>query len=190
MKTALAYILGFTVTFTAISGGMYFLSKKYPWMFSPGQKSNNGGKLKSTVNIPFVDPSTANADTTGDRNETVETLKAMLATKNDSLAVQVDTIQSLDSQVVQLRQNKSDEDNMIAKLQSQVKLWGNQKRKDMAAAYQDMSPAAAAKIMANLDDKDIVFILSTVQKKQAARIMGALDPTRAAKLISSLDHSQ
>ncbi len=190
MKTALVYILGFTFSFTAISGGMYFLSRNYPWMFNAAHTDNNGGKLTPTVTIPGFGPGEAVADTTRGHNETISTLKEMLAEKNDSLADKDDSISVLDSTISQLQQNNSDDDSMVKQLQAQVNAWNSKQKKNMASAYEDMDPAVAAKIMANLDNRDVIFILSSVRKKQAAKIMGALDPVRAAKLISDLSHTK
>lgn len=194
MKTMLAYVLGFSMTFTVIAGGMYVLSEKYPWMFGISQAQGNSGKLKSTVSVPAVLGGTNGSETAGDSsqsgNETINTLKAMLAAKNDSIATKNDSIQALNSTLAQLQKKSSDANNVISQLQNQVDSWKSQRRKDLAAAYNDMDPGAAANIMKNLDDRDIVFILSTVQKKQAAKILGALDPVRAAKLMASLGQSK
>ena len=194
MKTALAYVLGFSMTFTVISGGMYFISEKYPWMFSAGNSDANDAKLKSTVSLP---PSvsaavnqTESSDSAKGTSETVNTLKAMLAEKNDSISVKNDSIRQLNSVLTQLQTKSSDDSNVITQLQSQVNAWNSQRRKDLAGAYNDMDAAAAAKIMRNLEDKDVIFILSSVQKKQAAKILGDLDPVRAAKLMTSLGQSK
>jgi flagellar motility protein MotE (MotC chaperone) len=190
MKTALAYILGFSLTFTVITGGMYFMSSRYPWMFKSGDSGTDSGTLKPTVALP---PSVAVAenpsqpsDSTKESNETVNTLKAMLAEKNDSISIKDDSIQQLNSLVAQLQKKNSDANIVVTQLQSQVNSWNSQRRKDMASAYNDMNAASVAKIMTKLDDKDIIFILSSVQKKQAAKILGELDPSRAARLMTSL----
>jgi len=197
MKTALAYVLGFSLTFTAITGGMYFMSSKYPWMFKASNSDTDGGKLKSTVAVPAGLPTTdapvqpsAASDTTKGSDETVNTLKAMLAEKNDSIVVKDDSIQQLTTTLAQLQKKNSDDNTVIAQLQTQVNSWTSQKRKDLAGAYNDMDAGAAAKIMRNLSDGDVIFILSSVQKKQAAKILGELDPARAAKLMTSLGHTK
>jgi flagellar motility protein MotE (MotC chaperone) len=196
MKTALAYVLGFSLTFTAITGGMYFMSSKYPWMFKASPSETNNGKLKSTVALPTGLPTTetptpvATTDSTTGGDETVNTLKAMLAEKNDSISIKNDSIQQLNSTLTQLQRKSSDDNTVITQLQNQVSSWNSQRRKDLAGAYNDMDAGAAAKIMRNLDDKDIIFILSSVQKKQAAKILGELDPVRAAKLMTSLGQTK
>jgi len=123
-------------------------------------------------------------------DETVNTLKAMLAEKNDSIVVKDDSIQQLTTTLAQLQKKNSDDNTVIAQLQTQVNSWTSQKRKDLAGAYNDMDAGAAAKIMRNLSDGDVIFILSSVQKKQAAKILGELDPARAAKLMTSLGHTK
>ncbi len=190
MKTALAYVLGFSMTFTAITGGMYFLSSRYPWMFKASDSESSSGTLKPTVKLPPEASSLVAqaqpSDSTNGSNETVNTLKAMLAEKNDSISVKNDSIQQLSSSLAQLQKKNADASIVITQLQSQVDSWNSQRRKDMAGAYNEMDASSAAKIMRNLDDRDVIFVLSSVQKKQAAKILGQLDPTRAAKLMTSL----
>jgi len=166
------------------------MSSRYPWMFKSGDSGTDSGTLKPTVALP---PSVAVAenpsqpsDSTKESNETVNTLKAMLAEKNDSISIKDDSIQQLNSLVAQLQKKNSDANIVVTQLQSQVNSWNSQRRKDMASAYNDMNAASVAKIMTKLDDKDIIFILSSVQKKQAAKILGELDPSRAARLMTSL----
>ena len=194
MKTMLSYIVGFSMTFTVIAGGMYFVSGKYPWMFGASGQDSNGGKLKSTVAVPAIvgDAAVAGAvsDSSKNENETINTLKSMLAEKNDSISVKNDSIQQLNSTLAQLQKKNSDANTVIAQLQSQVNSWNSERRKELAGAYGDMDPATVAKIMKNLDDRDIIFILSSVQKKQASKILGGLDPERAAKLMSNLGQSK
>ncbi|HUI29753.1 MAG TPA: hypothetical protein VLX91_06015 [Candidatus Acidoferrales bacterium] len=190
MKTALGYVLGFSMTFTVITGGMYFVSEKYPWMFNGGDSDTNDGKLKSTVtpppSVPAAETPVEPSDSTKGSNETINTLKTMLAEKNDSISMRDDSIRQLNSVVSQLQRKNTDDNVVITQLQGQVNSWNSERRKELAGAYSDMDPAAVAKIMRNLDDKDIIFILSSVQKKQAAKILGELDPARAAKLMTSL----
>ncbi|MFZ1081930.1 MAG: hypothetical protein WAO19_08390 [Candidatus Kryptoniota bacterium] len=193
MKTALAYVLGFSMTFTVIGGGMYFVSSKYPWMFgSSNDKASN--KLNSTVTLPTELPpppeTEVQADSSKGSNETVNTLKTMLAEKNDSLSARDDSISQMSNTLAQLQKKNSDDNTVIAQLQEQVNSWNSERRKELASAYNDMDPAVAAKIMKNLSDKDILFVLSSVQKKQAAKIIAALDPVRAAKLMTSLGTSK
>ncbi len=194
MKTALAYVLGFSMTFTVIAGGMYFLSDKYPWMFSASGSGASSEKLKSNVVVPpglgATETPVESSDSTKGSSETINTLKSMLAEKNDSISIKNDSIQQLNSTVTQLQKKNSDANTVITDLQNQVNIWNSQRRKDMAAAYNDMDAGAAAKIMKNLDDKNIIFILSSVQKKQAAKILGELDPQRAAKLMTSLGQAK
>ncbi len=195
MKTIVAYVLGFSITFTVIAGGMYFLSEKYPWMF--------GQSVAQTVKSPAdslavagsggltgLSGGGAGTDSSGSVNETVITLRKILAAKNDTIAVRDDSIRALNQSLSQLQMKTSDATGMIAQLQSEVNSWKSKKKADLASAYNDMDPAAAAKIMANLDDSDIIFILSTIQKKQAGKILGDLDPTRAAKLMMSLNSTK
>jgi len=190
MKTALAYILGFSLTFTVITGGMYFVSSKYPWMFKSDDSETNSGALKPTVAMPpgvaAAESPVQSGEAAKDSNETMNTLKTMLAEKNDSISIKDDSIQQLNSMVAQLQKKNSDANIVIAQLQTQVNSWNSQRRKDMASAYNDMDAASVAKIMTKLDDRDIIFILSSVQKKQAAKILGDLDPGRAARLMASL----
>lgn len=193
MKTALAYVLGFSMTFTVIGGGMYFVSSKYPWMFgSSNDKASN--KLNSTVTLPTELPpppeTEVQADSSKGSNETVNTLKTMLAEKNDSLSARDDSISQMSNTLAQLQKKNSDDNTVIAQLQEQVNSWNSERRKELASAYNDMDPAVAAKIMKNLSNKDILFVLSSVQKKQAAKIIAALDPVRAAKLMTSLGTSK
>jgi len=190
MKTALAYILGFSLTFTAITGGMFFLSSKYPWLFRTSGSESSNGKLNPTVELPpgtsnLVAQTQSNESTKGP-TETINTLKTMLAEKNDSISEKNDSIQQLNSALAKLQKKNSDANIVIAQLQSQVDSWNSQRRKDLASSYNDMDAGSAAKIMRSLDDKDVIFILSSVQKKQAAKILGQLDPVRAAKLMTSL----
>jgi flagellar motility protein MotE (MotC chaperone) len=190
MKTALAYILGFSMTFTVITGGMYFLSSRYPWMFQASDSESSSGTLKATVKLPQVAANIVaqeqRSDSTTGPGETINTLKAMLAEKNDSISAKNDSIQQLSSTLTQLQKKNADANIVITQLQSQVDSWKSQRRKEMASAYNDIDASSAAKIMRNLDDRNVIFILSSVQKKQAAKILGALDPTRAAKLMTSL----
>lgn len=195
MKTVLAYALGFSMTFTVIAGGMYFLSEKYPWMFghSDAQTTDSPQSAHAAVGstaLVGLGGNGAAGDSTNGANETIITLKKMLAAKNDSIVVKDDSIRELSKAVSQLRQKSSDANSVISQLQSQVNSWDNQRRKDLASAYNDMDPSAAAKIMKNLDDRDIIFILSIIQKKQAGKILGELDPDRAAKLMMSLSSSR
>lgn len=189
MKTILAYALGFSMTFTVIAGGMYFLSEKYPWMFgqSDAQTTQSSSKTAAADSDGLVGlhGNGASGDSAG-VNETILTLKKMLAAKNDSLAAKDDSIQTLNSTLTQLQQKSSDANSVISQLQNQVKSWKSKSRQDLASAYNDMDPSAAAKIMENLDNQTIVFILSSIQKKQAGRILGQLDPARAAKIMMSL----
>ena len=170
------------------------MSEKYPWMFNSGETNNNNGKLKSTVNVPPGLPATEapvqSSDSSRGDNETVNTLKTMLAEKNDSLATKNDSITQLNSMVAQLQKKSADDNIVITQLQTQVNSWNSERRKDLASAYNDMDANAAAKIMKNLNDKDVIFILSSVQKKQAAKILGDLDPVRAAKLMTSLSQTK
>lgn len=195
MKTIVAYILGFSVTFTVIAGGMYFLSEKYPWMFgqSEAQTTRNAGDtavVASSGGLAGLNGGGAGTDTSRGENETIITLKKMLAAKNDTIAVRNDSIAALNRTLSQLQMKTSDASGMITQLQSEVDSWKSKKKADLASAYNDMDPATAAKIMANLDDSDIIFILSTIQKKQAGKILGDLDPTRAARLMMSLNSSK
>lgn len=181
------------MTFTVIGGGMYFVSSKYPWMFgSSNDKASN--KLNSTVTLPTELPpppeTEVQADSSKGSNETVNTLKTMLAEKNDSLSARDDSISQMSNTLAQLQKKNSDDNTVIAQLQEQVNSWNSERRKELASAYNDMDPAVAAKIMKNLSDKDILFVLSSVQKKQAAKIIAALDPVRAAKLMTSLGTSK
>jgi flagellar motility protein MotE (MotC chaperone) len=193
MKTVLAYALGFSMTFSVIAGGMYFLSEQYPWMFGHSaaqttEKAPAKPQLAAASGIIGMDGTGSATDSSKSVSETVATLKEMLAAKNDSIATRDDSISQLSKSVSQLQQKNSDASNVIAQLQSQVNSWNNQRRKDLASAYNDMDASAAARIMKNLDDKDVIFILSSVQKKQAGKILGQLDPVRAAKLMMSLGH--
>lgn len=195
MKTALAYALGFSMTFSVIAGGMYFLSEKYPWMFGDTHaqttdKAETKAAAPGDAGIVGMDGGGTSQDSTGRVSETVNTLKTMLAEKNDSIAAKNDSIQGLKGTLSQLQQKNSDANSVIAQLQSQVDSWNSQRRKDLASAYNDMDPAAVARIMKSLDDRDIIFILSSVQKKQAAKILGDLDPVRAAKLMMNLGRSK
>ena len=180
------------MTFTVIAGGMYFLSEKYPWMFgnTSAQPTQTGSQKIAPAAGLALAGGVVSGDSTKGGNETVEMLRRMLAEKNDSLVAKNDSIHALNSVVSQLRQKSSDASSVISQLQGQVDSWKNQRRKDLASAYNDMDPAAAAKIMKNLDDADIIFILSTIQKKQAGQILGDLDPVRAAKLMMSLRSSR
>jgi flagellar motility protein MotE (MotC chaperone) len=189
MKTALAYILGFSLTFTVITGGMYFISNKYPWMFKPSDDLSNTKQQQTSVAMPGYGPQISaefQSDSSKNANETINTLKAMLADKNDSLAAKDDSIRQMSLELTQLQKKNSDANNVIAQLQEQVNSWNSERRKELASAYNDIDPAVAAKIMKNLSDRDILFILSSVQKKQAAKILAELDPVRVAKLMSSL----
>ncbi|MGO9480992.1 MAG: MotE family protein [Candidatus Kryptoniota bacterium] len=194
MKTALAYVLGFSMTFTVIGGGMYFLSSKYPWMFgTSGDKGSDS--LKSTVTLgttiaPQPESEVQQSDSSKGSNETINTLKSMLAEKNDSLAAKDDSIQHMNDTLTQLQKKNSDANTMIAQLQEQVNSWNSERRKELASAYNDMDPVVAAKIMKNLSDRDILFVLSSVQKKQAAKILAELDPARVAKLMTGLGPSK
>ncbi len=195
MKTVVAYALGFSVTFSVIAGGMYFLSERYPWMFGNSEAQTTSKEhpkrlASAAPGLMGLDGNGGSSDSTRGVNETINTLKTMLAVKNDSIAAKDDSIHQLDSTVTQLRQKYSDANTMVTELQSQVDSWKSQRRKDLASAYNDMDPSAAAKIMNSLDDRDIIFILSSVQKKQAGKILGQLDPVRAAKLMMSLRSSQ
>lgn len=193
MKTFLMYILGFSITFTVIAGGMYFLSEKYPWMFGHSDAQTTKSEQPSSPShsaLVGLNGNGASSDSSGGPNETVITLKKMLAAKNDSITARDDSIRTLNQQVSQLRMKSSDSKNVISRLQNQVNSWKNQRRKDIASAYNDMDPAAAARIMKNLDDDDVVFILSNVQKKQAGKILGKLNPARAAKIMMSLSSSK
>lgn len=193
MKTVLAYILGFTVTFTVIAGGMYFLSQKYPWMFGHADAQTNSSqqqKPAASGEMVGLEGSGTAANSAKGVNETILTLKKMLAAKNDSITTKDDSIQALNRNLSQLRLKSSDANNVISQLQSQVDSWKSQRRKDLASAYNDMDPTAAAKIMKNLDDRDIIFILSSIQKKQAGKILGDLSPARAARLMMSLSSSK
>ncbi len=133
MKTMIAYAVGFTMTFTVIAGGMYFVSGRYPWMFGGSGGDTNGGKLKSTVAVPSIVGGTAVTGTVGDsaknEDETINTLKTMLAEKNDSISVKNDSIQQLNSALAQLQKKNSDANNVIAQLQSQVTSWNSERRK-------------------------------------------------------------
>lgn len=195
MKTVLAYAFGFSVTFTVIAGGMYVLSKKYPWMFGTSNAQEKAGETtKLAAGTPsdiggVVGASAASDSSSGD-SEIIGTLKTMLAAKNDSISAKDQTILHLDSVVTKLHRENSDANNVIARLQNQVNSWTSEQRKELASTYNDMSPTSAAKIMKNLDDKNIIFILSNVQKKQAAQILGQLDPVRVAKLLTSLGHNK
>jgi len=190
MKTVSAYILGFSMTFTVIAGGMYFLSSRYPWMFGNQGTQQSEEKLKPSASIPSVpggvDVASTQGDSVRENNETVNTLRQMLAAKNDSIRTKDDSISALNTQLTQLRKKTSDDKGVISQLQSQVNSWTSQTKKDMASTYNDLDPASAAKIMRNLDDNDVIFILSSVQKKQAAKILSELDPARAAKLMTSI----
>jgi flagellar motility protein MotE (MotC chaperone) len=195
MKTIVAYILGFSVTFTVIAGGMYFLSEKYPWMFgqSDAQTVKNAADsaaVPSSGGLIGLSGAGAGTGSPGGENQTILTLRKILAAKNDTISVRDDSIRALNQSISQLQTKTSDANGMIAQLQSEVHSWKSKKKADLASAYNDMDPAAAAKIMANLDDSDIIFILSTIQKKQAGKILGDLDPTRAARLMMSLNSSK
>ncbi len=195
MKTVLAYALGFSMTFSVIAGGMYFLSEQYPWMFGHSDAQTTD-KPAPKAGPPVaggligVDGNGGSSDTSGTGNETVNTLKHMLAAKNDSISAKDDSIQILNKSLTQLQQKSADASSVIAQLQSQVDSWKNERRKDLASAYNDMDAAAAARIMKNLDDRDVIFILSSVQKKQAGKILGQLDPGRAAKLMMNLGRAR
>lgn len=189
MKTFIAYALGFSVSFTVIAGGMYFMSQRYPWMF--GITSDGKPSLKNEQVSTPVQPGTMpivglNDNSTQDTSETISTLKHILAVKNDSLTIYRDSLKNLADQLIQLQKRNSDANNVIAQLQSQANDLNNQRRKELAAAYNDMDPAAAAKILSQMNDRDIIFILSNVQKKQVARILSSIDPARAAKLMTDL----
>ena len=189
MKTALAYVLGFSMTFTVIAGGMYFLSDKYPWMFGP---SGAGPKQPAVpIETSFAPQPEVGfqSDSSKDSNETINTLKSMLAEKNDSLAARDDSITQINNTLAQLQKKNSDANTVIAQLQQQVDSWNSERRKELASSYSDMDPAVAAKIMKNLSDKDVLFVLASVQKKQEAKILAALDPVRAAKLMTILGTS-
>ncbi len=195
MKTIVAYILGFSVTFTVIAGGMYFLSEKYPWMFgqSDAQTVKNAADsaaVPSSSGLIGLSGAGAGTGSPGGENQTILTLRKILAAKNDTISVRDDSIRALNQSISQLQTKTSDANGMIAQLQSEVHSWKSKKKADLASAYNDMDPAAAAKIMANLDDSDIIFILSTIQKKQAGKILGDLDPTRAARLMMSLNSTK
>lgn len=190
MKTVITYALGFSMTFTVIAGGMYFLSEKYPWMFGHADAQTTKTEQASTSapgGLVGMDGNGVSGDSSGGSNETIVTLKKMLAAKNDSITVRDDSIRALNQLVAQLQMKSSDAKGVISQLQNQVDSWTSQRRKDIASAYNDMDPEAAAKIMQNLDNSDIVFILSNLQKKQAGRILGKLDPERAAKIMMSLN---
>ncbi len=189
MKTVITYALGFSMTFTVIAGGMYFLSEKYPWMFGHTDAQTTKSAQASTPapgGLVGMDGNGAAGDSSQSPNETIVTLKKMLAAKNDSISARDDSIKTLNQRVAQLRMKSSDANGVISRLKTQVNSWKNERRKDLASAYNDMDPKAAAKIMQNLDNSDIVFILSNVQKKQAGKILGELDPARAAKIMMSL----
>ena len=190
MKTALAYVLGFSMTFTVITGGMYFLSDKYPWMFGTSSVKSEQPAAPAEPALMPQPVAEIQSDSSKDSNETVNTLKSMLAEKNDSLAARDDSISHLSITVAQLQKKNSDANTVIAQLQQQVDSWNSEKRKELASSYNDMDPVVASKIMKNLSDKDVLFILASVQKKQGAKILAALDPVRAAKLMTSLGTSK
>jgi len=190
MKTALAYLLGFSMTFTVITGGMYFLSSKYPWMFGATDAKTKQPAPSIEPNLVPQQVAEVQSDSSKDSSETISTLKTMLAEKNDSLAAKEDSICQLSAAVAQLQKKNSDANNVITQLQQQVDSWNSERRKELASSYNDMDPAVAAKIMKNLSDKDVLFVLASVQKKQAAKILGALDPVRAAKLMTILGSSK
>ena len=66
MKTILAYALGFSMTFTVIAGGMYFLSEKYPWMFgqSDAQAAQNSDQRAAAPRPGLSARGTRRSDTT------------------------------------------------------------------------------------------------------------------------------
>lgn len=55
--------------------------------------------------------------------------------------------------------------------------------KTMAKLIDAMDALGAAKILRNLDDKEVKEILLSVKKRQAGKILGSLDPERAARIM-------
>ncbi|MGC9125510.1 MAG: hypothetical protein ACP5GW_05225, partial [Caldisericaceae bacterium] len=162
MKTFIVYALGFSVSFTVIAGGMYFMSQKYPWMFGITPQVNSPSKNEQSP--PVIQPNSVpivglNESASQDTSETISTLKHILAVKNDSLTIYRDSLKNLVDQLVQLQKKNSDANNVIAQLQNQANDFNNQRRKELAAAYNDMDPSSAAKILTQMNDRDVIFIL-------------------------------
>jgi flagellar motility protein MotE (MotC chaperone) len=60
---------------------------------------------------------------------------------------------------------------------------GSKDMKTMAKLLDAMDAQGAARILHNLDDKQVKEILLTVKKRQAGKILGSLDPERAARIM-------
>jgi len=60
---------------------------------------------------------------------------------------------------------------------------GIKERKTMAKLIDAMDALGAAKILRNMDDKEVKEILLSVKKRQAGKILGSLDPERAARIM-------
>ena len=89
-----------------------------------------------------------------------------------------------------LEEEKAKKEAAMAQAQAAEADSGNKQRpenfdkmtKEMAQIYENMPPAQAAMIIANLEKDVAITVLSKMKKRQAAKIMAAMEPYKAIEL--------
>lgn len=90
--------------------------------------------------------------------------------------------EAIETQKQELTSLKSDIEKLLAKVQEAK----SERFVMMAKLYDSMDPAAAAKQISNMDDRNVVMLLPQMNRRTAAKVMALLDPQRAAKITTKL----
>ena len=118
---------------------------------------------------------------------------AELAAREAEIAAGLDSLStlrnSLDTERVELARLKEDVSafvDTLRTLRGDLEAKQASQRKAMAKIFSEMEPLRAARILPLLEPEHRIFLLRSMQKRQAAQILATLDPEIAAGLSDRL----
>jgi flagellar motility protein MotE (MotC chaperone) len=118
---------------------------------------------------------------------------AYIAKKEAELKQREDAVQKKEASLAEMEKDVEKKMNNLIAAQQEVQAYRAEREegqsakvKSLVKIYESMKPKDAAKLMENLDDKLVVFIVSSMTSDGAASILTNMDPKKAAKISEAL----
>ncbi len=154
--------------------------------------SAKDGAGNKAGNAPSASPAAAPA-TPQDALSSAPNTLAYIAKKEAELKQREDAVQKKEASLAEMEKDVEKKMNDLIAAQQEVQAYRTEKEegqsakvKSLVKIYESMKPKDAAKLMENLDDKLVVFIVSSMTSDGAASILTNMDPKKAAKISEAL----